>query len=107
MVDLGRERLTITLRNDILRELDSMVDGIEVRNRSHAIEVMLSKVLDINKVKKAVILAGGKGTRMRPFTYEMPKPMIPVKGKPLVQHIIKLCRKYDIRDIILSTGYLG
>lgn len=105
--DINRERLTITLRNDLLRELDGMVDGINVRNRSHAIEVLLSKVLETRKVRKALILAGGKGTRMRPFTYEMPKPMIPVKGKPLVQHIIELCRKHDIREIILSIGYLG
>ena len=107
MVEIQRERLTITLRNDLLSELDARVDGINVRNRSHAIEIMLAKVLESKRVKKAVILAGGKGTRMRPFTYEMPKPMIPVKGKPLIQHIIELCRKYDIREIILSIGYLG
>jgi len=105
--EANRERLTITLRNDLLRELDGMVDGIKVRNRSHAIEVLLSRVLESRKVKKAIILAGGKGTRMRPLTYEMPKPMIPLKGKPLIQHIMELCRKYEIREIILSTGYLG
>lgn len=107
MTDIHRDRLTITLRTDFINELDSQVDGINVRNRSHAIEMMLSKVLETKRVKKAVILAGGKGTRMRPFTYEMPKPMIPVKGKPLIQHIMELCRKYDIREIILSIGYLG
>jgi NDP-sugar pyrophosphorylase family protein len=105
--EANRERLTITLRNDLVRELDGMVDGIKVRNRSHAIEVLLSRVLESRKVKKAIILAGGKGTRMRPLTYEMPKPMIPLKGKPLIQHIMELCRKYEIREIILSTGYLG
>ncbi|MCX6695459.1 MAG: sugar phosphate nucleotidyltransferase [Candidatus Altiarchaeota archaeon] len=105
--ELNRERLTITLREDILTELDSMVDGIKVRNRSHAIEIVLAKVLSSKKIKKALILAGGKGTRMRPLTYEIPKPMIPLKGKPLIQHIIELCRKYDVRDIVLSVGYLG
>jgi NDP-sugar pyrophosphorylase family protein len=105
--DSNRERLTITLRKDLVGELDGMVDGIKVRNRSHAIEVVLSKVLESKKVKKAIILAGGKGTRMRPLTYEMPKPMIPLKGKPLIQHIIELCRKYEIREIILSIGYMG
>ena len=105
--EVNRERLTITLRKDLLTELDNRVDGIKVRNRSHAIEVLLSKVLESGKVKKAIILAGGKGTRMRPLTYEMPKPMIPLKGKPLIQHIIELCRKYEIREIILSIGYMG
>jgi len=105
--ELNRERLTITLREDIVKELDSMVDGIKIRNRSHAIEIVLAKALGGRKIKKALILAGGKGTRMRPLTYEIPKPMIPLKGKPLVQHIIELCRKYDVRDITLSIGYLG
>jgi len=107
LVEIPRERLTITLRNDLLKELDSKVDGIKIRNRSHAIEVMIAKVLESRRVKQAVILAGGKGTRMRPLTYEMPKPMIPLKGKPLIQHIMELCRKYEIREIILSIGYLG
>lgn len=103
----NRERLTITLREDFLHDIDAMVDGVKVRNRSHAIELLLSKALGAKKVRKAIILAGGKGTRMRPFTYEMPKPMIPVQGKPLIQHIIEHCRKHEIRDIILSVGYLG
>ena len=103
----ARERLTITLRSDLLGDVDAMIDGTKVRNRSHAIELLVSKAIEARKVRKALILAGGKGTRMRPFTYEMPKPMIPVKGKPLVQHIIELCRKYDVRDIIMSVGYMG
>lgn len=97
----------IKLREDLAAEIDRMVDGVEVRDRSHAIEIILSRILHAKKIDKAVILAGGQGTRMRPFTYEMPKPMIPVQGKPLVQHIIELIRKYEVRDIILSTGYMG
>ncbi|VVB53747.1 Bifunctional protein GlmU [uncultured archaeon] len=104
---MKREQLTITLRDDIVERVDQMVDGIRIRNRSHAIEVMLSKVFSADKVKKAVILAGGEGTRMRPFTYEMPKSLIPVQGRPLLEHIVDLCRKYDVRDIVISIGYLG
>jgi mannose-1-phosphate guanylyltransferase len=99
--------LKIKLKKDLLSEIDRMVDGVEVRDRSQAVEIMLSRILHAKKVKRAVILAGGKGTRMRPFTYEMPKPMIPVQGKPLLQHIIELIRKYEIRKITLSTGYMG
>jgi len=104
---MKRDQITITLRDDILEEVDKQVDGIKIRNRSHALEVLLSKAMHMGKISKAVILAGGKGTRMRPFTYEMPKPMIPVQGKPLVQHIIELIRVHDIRDITLSTGYMS
>lgn len=104
---MGRRRLTITIRDDVLRHIDGMIDGIKVRNRSHAIEILISKATGVGRVRKAFILAGGKGTRMRPFTYEMPKSLIPIKGKPLLQHILELLRKYEIRDIILSVGYMG
>lgn len=104
---MGRERLTITLRDDVLKRVDGMVDNIRIRNRSHAIEVLLSRALSTRSVKHAVILAGGKGTRMRPFTYEIPKPMIPVQGRPLIQHIVELLRKYEVSEIVFSVGYMG
>lgn len=104
---MKREQLTVTLREDFLRDIDAMVDGIKIRNRSHALETILAKALSADKVRKAFILAGGKGTRMRPFTYEMPKPLIPLQGKPLLQHIIELLRKYEVREVVLSIGYLG
>ena len=52
---------------------------------------------------KAIILAGGLGTRLRPLTYEIPKPLIPVHGKPLVEHLIDLFKKYGIKAIVLIT----
>lgn len=56
---------------------------------------------------KAVILAGGMGTRLKTITGELPKPMVPVAGKPLLVHLIELCKKYGIQDIHLTTGYRG
>jgi mannose-1-phosphate guanylyltransferase len=54
---------------------------------------------------KAIILAGGLGTRLRPLTNETPKPLLPVGGKPIVEHAINNFKKYGITDIILSIGY--
>jgi mannose-1-phosphate guanylyltransferase len=54
---------------------------------------------------KAIILAGGLGTRLRPLTDETPKPLLPIKGKPIIEHAINNFRKYGIKDIILSIGY--
>ena len=54
---------------------------------------------------KAIILAGGLGTRLRPLTYEVPKPLIPVKGKPLLEYAILNFKKHSITDIVLSIGY--
>jgi mannose-1-phosphate guanylyltransferase len=55
---------------------------------------------------KAVILAGGKGTRMRPITYLNPKPMLPLIDKPFMENFIFWIKSHGIKDIILSTGYL-
>lgn len=103
---MDRQRLTITLKKDVLRQVDRTIDGARIRNRSHAIEYLLSKAIG-PKVSQVFILAGGKGIKMRPFTYEMPKPMIPVRNRPILEHIIDLLREFNIRDIIISIDYLG
>ncbi|MBU0707301.1 nucleotidyltransferase family protein [Patescibacteria group bacterium] len=96
----SRSRLTITLRQDILPQLDCIIDGEKIRNRSHAIEYILSQYLG-PKICNALILAGGEGVKMRPFTYEMPKSMIPVKGRPILQHVIEMIRGSGITDLYI------
>src|SRR3989344_3759805 len=59
------------------------------------------------QIKKAIILVGGKGTRFRPITYELPKALLPVKGKTVPEHLIELFKKYNITEIIFSIGYLA
>ena len=54
-----------------------------------------------------VILAGGKGTRMAPFSERYPKPLLPVANKPLIQYQIELMRDLGIRDILLLIGHKG
>jgi mannose-1-phosphate guanylyltransferase len=56
---------------------------------------------------KAVILAGGLGTRLRPLTYVMPKAMLPVGNKPILEKIIENLSAHGFREIIIATGYLG
>ncbi|MDD5626938.1 MAG: sugar phosphate nucleotidyltransferase [Patescibacteria group bacterium] len=103
---MSRERLTITINKRLIGLLDDFIDGEKIRNRSHAIEYLLSKTL-APKVSRAIILAGGQGLKMRPFTYEMPKCLIPVRGKPLLEHTLDLLKKYEIRDIVITIGHLG
>ena len=100
-----KERVTITVEQDILADVDKCVDKDYIKNRSHAIEVLLKKALGKRCQKKAVILCGGKGTRLRPITNEIPKPLIPVHGKALIEHLIDLFKKYDVKEIFLSVGY--
>ncbi|MBI4894873.1 MAG: NTP transferase domain-containing protein [Candidatus Aenigmarchaeota archaeon] len=99
------ERISLTIDKDILDKVDKVVDGTTIKNRSHAIEMLLMKSLG-PKLSKAIILCGGKGTRFRPITYEIPKALIPVHGKPIISHILDLFKKYQIMEIYLSVGYL-
>jgi mannose-1-phosphate guanylyltransferase len=55
---------------------------------------------------KAMILAAGKGTRVRPLTYDLPKPMIPILGKPVMAYIIEHLAKYGINEIMVNVSYL-
>ncbi len=55
---------------------------------------------------KAVIMAGGEGTRLRPLSLGMPKPMVPVFGKPVMEHIIALLKCHGITDICVTLCYM-
>jgi len=57
------------------------------------------------KIKTAVILVGGAGLRMRPFTEDMPKCMVPLKGKPLIHWIISWLKDYGFKHIVLGVAY--
>ncbi|NEW07234.1 NTP transferase domain-containing protein [Paenibacillus sp. SYP-B3998] len=54
---------------------------------------------------KAVIMAGGRGTRLRPLTCHLPKPMVPLIGKPCMAYIVDLLKKYGIHDIAVTMQY--
>jgi|SRR5712691_6130671 len=59
----------------------------------------------MTRIDKAVLLAAGRGTRMRELTAELPKPMIEVRGKPVLQHIVEGLRDAGVRDFFIVVGY--
>ncbi len=59
------------------------------------------------QITKAVLLAAGRGTRMGELTSEMPKPMIAVRGKPILQHIIEGLREAGVSQLLVIVGYRG
>ena len=56
-------------------------------------------------ITKAVILAAGRGTRMRELTNEVPKPMVEVRGKPILHHILDGLGSADIEEVLIVVGY--
>ena len=55
---------------------------------------------------KAVVMAGGEGNRLRPLTSNQPKPMVPVVGKPCMEHILELLREHGMDDVIVTVAFL-
>lgn len=56
---------------------------------------------------KAVIQCGGQGTRLRPYTTVLPKPLMPVQSQPVLELLLKWLRRNDLREVYITTGYLG
>lgn len=56
---------------------------------------------------QAVILAGGQGTRLRPYTLVFPKPMLPVGGQPIIETILHQLAHYGFTEAVISLGYMG
>src|SRR5215218_10454509 len=55
---------------------------------------------------KAVVMAGGEGTRLRPLTSNQPKAMVPIVGKPCMEHIVELLRDHGFEDVIVTVAFL-
>jgi len=56
---------------------------------------------------KAVLMAGGEGSRLRPLTIIRPKPMVPIVNKPVMEHVLDLLKRHDITEVIVTVQYLA
>jgi NDP-sugar pyrophosphorylase family protein len=101
-----RKRISITLKPELLKLLDQRVDGQRVRNRSHAVELMLSESLKTPQVK-ALVLTGGKQIKLGLHSPELPKAMLLVRGRPLLEHALLRLKASGVTEIIISLGAGG
>ncbi len=101
-----KERVTITLDKNLISQIDKRIDGIGIKNRSQEIELLLAEALGTNIPGKAVLLVGGRGTRLRPLTDKVPKALLEVQGKTIAEHLFDLLKRHGIRDAVLCIGYL-
>jgi len=56
---------------------------------------------------KAVIMAGGEGTRLRPLTSNQPKPMLPMANRPMMEHVVHLLRRHGMSDIVVTVAFMA
>ena len=82
-----------------------LLDGSRPRRRSPAVLYGVGRLEGVQAMK-AVVMAGGEGTRLRPLTSNQPKPMVPVVGKPCMEHILELLREHGMNDVIVTVAFL-
>ena len=56
---------------------------------------------------KAVVMAGGEGSRLRPLTVTRPKPMVPIVGRPVMEHILNLLKGHGITEVVVTVQYMA
>lgn len=103
---MNRERITITLKKDLLKLLDGSVDGKKIRNRSHAVEFLLAQQL-YHAPTPVLILAGGKGAGLPHLPSDTPKALIPFRGKPLLEYTLERLKGEGLTEVFISIGQHG
>jgi len=103
---MSRERLTITLKDELLKALDAQIDGDKLRNRSHAIEYFLSRELRVKSVK-VLIMAGGKPVYFESEKKTLPKAMVKIAGKPLLEQTLNRLKSLKFNEVIISISETG
>lgn len=89
----GKERLTITMRKDVLASLDSFIDGDKIRNRSHAIEYIVGRHLGAG-LTTCVILASGQ-------VEQGSRPLLRIHNRPVIAYTIELLKQAAIYNIVM------
>jgi NDP-sugar pyrophosphorylase family protein len=89
---MSRERITISIHEDLLKQIDKVIDGTKVRNRSHAIEGLVSEALGLDRIKDAIIMAGGQDA---------------TKNIAAIKDSLLRLKKLGLKEVIIAVGYLA
>lgn len=90
-----KERVTLTIEKELLEKIDQRVDGSKIKNRSHAVELLIIKAFCSNRPRKAIMLAGGEDSK---------KAMTIVKDKPLIQWNVELLKTHGVKEIMMCIS---
>jgi mannose-1-phosphate guanylyltransferase len=99
-----KERITITIEKELLDILDNQVDKTSVKNRSHAVELALTKLLKKEKLEQAIILAGGN-YQVKQNNVSTPTILAKINNITAIEHNIRSLKKHGIKEIYLCLGY--
>lgn len=103
MPELGRENVLQLMRANRIHQLPV----VDAERRVVGLHVLDDILTPPRRDNVMVIMAGGLGKRLRPFTEDCPKPMLPIGGKPMLEHIIDRARAEGFSRFVLSIHYLG
>ncbi|MBI4010224.1 MAG: nucleotidyltransferase family protein [Candidatus Aenigmarchaeota archaeon] len=98
-----KHRTSIEFPPDLWKELSAKVP--ERKKGTFITEAVKEKLS--REATKLVILCGGEGTRMRPLTFSIPKPMLPIGYKPILEHTLQSYSNQGFHNVVLSIGYLA
>ena len=89
---MARERVTISINQDLLKKIDQQIDGTRIRNRSHAVESLISEALGLDQIKDAIVMAGGNDV---------------LKNINAIKDSLLRLKKLGIKEVIVAVGYLA
>jgi NDP-sugar pyrophosphorylase family protein len=89
---MSKERITISISKELLKQIDGKIDGIKIRNRSHSIESLLTEALGLNLITDAIIMAGGDEAN---------------KYINAIEDALVRLKNIAIKEVIIAVGYKG
>ncbi len=105
VVNVGESRSAVL---DLMRSRRvSQIPIVDDAGRLVGVHTMQALVGGVSRPNCAVILAGGRGTRLHPLTADIPKPMVRVAGRPILERLVTHLVGYGISDIVLAVGHLA
>lgn len=89
---MSRERITISIHKDLLKQIDQIIDGTKIRNRSHAIESLTVEALGLDQIKDAIVMAGGQDA---------------TKNISAIKDALLRLKKLGLKEVIIAVGFLA
>lgn len=97
-----KDKISISIEENILNKVDSIIGQYNIRNRSQALEYLIEKALEKKNIRNAIILAGGSKRELeKNKTYT---PLIKIDGEETIIHSVKILSKFGIKNIIVAAG---